>query len=862
MDMFDFSNINIIPEKAIDKNGEFVTPKDWQEVPAFAFSNLQNLKKVVITDLVTRVNYNAFYNCGRLLNVEFGNNLTELCDGAFYGCNALDNVTLPNNLRVIGSQAFDGCKSLKNVVFNNSLKSIKTFAFTNSSITRAHLPESLEHIDDGAFCTCFNLEEVVIPKKIDYLGEDTFYMCGSLKDVYLPSKMYSIGDRCFASCYMLSNIYLPDEIKELGAGTFASCLSLKNIDLPNGLQKIGSGCFNECSLKSITLPKNLTELGIGVFANNNKLKSVNINSSLTYLPYICFMNCKSLTSITIPQNIKEIKESCFLGCKSLQKVELCEGVEKIHTMAFGGCENLKEINLPNSVEYVGEDAFCGCKKLNKITLSQNVDFKAKLPFSPAYISVLNNKFVITKQKQKNAFKCYDECVGLLLLKFNNKENLLQEFKNDTIKKLYSSMHLILPKLKFEEFFKTKNLKFYSRLYDACNLAKLNDKEFTQVIKFLYNLGAFSPKQSVCVTSKSGTKMVDVFPAQKVCEYFINLNYNFKDLLDDDALKTLLPNGYKPEYTDFVLSGNNLQDLITTHKTKKDNFFAKCYNEFEEVQKTNTSNKGSQRQLKPTVKKFADYFTTCKFEGVNQETLNIALAISPYFSKQETFESAKSVMQEFKETSAPKSLINLDKYKNIDQLASQVVSTATQILGKVKETIDDFSYEWLYKDDERNLILGKFCDCCSHLEGQGYGIMRAGVVHSDVQNMVIKNKDGEIVAKATLYVNPKGHYGVFNTVSVKEKFKTSANQIHQKFIEGANFFANAYNAENPNAQIQILTVGMNLNGIEKTIKLKNKKSKELYKSLNYGAFGESGKRYRGDSDDLQYVVWESEDGKCK
>ena len=62
-----------------------------------------------------------------------------------------------------------------------------------------------------------------------------------------------------------------------------------------------------------------------------------------------------------------------------------------------------------------------------------------------------------------------------------------------------------------------------------------------------------------------------------------------------------------------------------------------------------------------------------------------------------------------------------------------------INGTLNEVANDkFTYEFLSKYDPRNFTLGKYCSCCAHLEGVGYGIMRASILHPDCQNLVIKN----------------------------------------------------------------------------------------------------------------------------
>ena len=79
----------------------------------------------------------------------------------------------------------------------------------------------------------------------------------------------------------------------------------------------------------------------------------------------------------------------------------------------------------------------------------------------------------------------------------------------------------------------------------------------------------------------------------------------------------------------------------------------------------------------------------------------------------------------------------------------------------------FTYEFLSKQDALNYVLGKYCSCCSHLEGVGYSVMRASILHPDCQNLIIRNDKGQVVAKSTLYINRKERYGVFNNIEINE-----------------------------------------------------------------------------------------------
>ena len=145
----------------------------------------------------------------------------------------------------------------------------------------------------------------------------------------------------------------------------------------------------------------------------------------------------------------------------------------------------------------------------------------------------------------------------------------------------------------------------------------------------------------------------------------------------------------------------------------------------------------------------------------------------------------------------------------------------------------YTFEWLKKSDPVNFILGKLCTCCAHLQGFGYGIMKASIVHPDVQNLVIRNERGDIIAKSTLYINRDQGYGVFNNVEVNDRIPDEDKKIiYAKYKKAVRMFAEQYNKENPQKPLLQINVGMNANDLEALIRKHNKRSSEILKAIDY------------------------------
>ena len=356
-------------------------------------------------------------------------------------------------------------------------------------------------------------------------------------------------------------------------------------------------------------------------------------------------------------------------------------------------------------------------------------------------------------------------------------------------------------------------------------------------------------------------------AQKVSEFIQSKLeggkwlYNFSNLLANTCL-----DGFKREFTDFFME--NFEKLLVIESNNK-NFISRCYNEFEDVQKTNTNNHGSQRQLKATVEKFINYFDENKFAGITDETREIANTISQFFNNQSDFDNAVSIFNEWKKSNTHEHILKTplsekEVFANIDNMAQECQEIIKDTLGTLVPVTDrQFTFEWLAKNDPQNFILGKFCSCCAHLEGAGYGIMRASIIHPNVQNLVIRNSHGDIVAKSTLYVNPKEGYGVFNNVEVNNNVDyKKIPEIYKKYILGIRMFAQQYNKEHPNEPLKQINVGMNMNDLGNNIRQNNTRSIQILDAIDFSKFGDHGLVYGGDSSDEQYIVWSADEEKNK
>ena len=267
----------------------------------------------------------------------------------------------------------------------------------------------------------------------------------------------------------------------------------------------------------------------------------------------------------------------------------------------------------------------------------------------------------------------------------------------------------------------------------------------------------------------------------------------------------------------------------------------------------------------------EYLSSARFNNVNSFNKDIAETISLYTKRQESFDYATEIREEYlslKEDNKINDHLLKEELKEKD-IFQQIDEEREKTLNNTKETLiilnelanKRFTYEFLSKYDPKNFVLGKYCSCCAHLEGAGHGIMKASILHPDCQNLVIKDYKGKIIAKSTLYINRSQGYGVFNNVEIDHRFigdKNAMKMIHDKYIEAVSAFATEYNKKNPAKPLTQINVGMGLNDLTELLKKHEKKSSTILKGINFSQFG----GYNGDWQNEQYIVWENNKNKKK
>ena len=183
------------------------------------------ITKVVISDSVKSIGYNAFRGCANLNSVIWGNGLESIGSSAFCDCTKLSSVTFPLGLETIGNGAFNNCASLSEIVINSK----KITSLFEGYIGDTGIFEKAGKYSDG-ITVRFGNSVIAIPSELFYEYHSNDYP--RVKKVIISKSVTSIGARAFVSCKDLSDVYYSgSEIdwKQIKIGTGNTPLLSANI---------------------------------------------------------------------------------------------------------------------------------------------------------------------------------------------------------------------------------------------------------------------------------------------------------------------------------------------------------------------------------------------------------------------------------------------------------------------------------------------------------------------------------------------------------------------------------------------------------------------------------------------------------
>ncbi len=211
------------------------------------------------------------------------------------------------------------------------------------------LPDTIQVIEQYAFCKCDTLEEIHIPSSVETIKTEAFYGCQNLKKIHFTEGLLEIHHRAFWFCNSLTKVIFPKSLKMIGSRAFECCGKLLSVQLKNEGTFVDEYAFHETpywheTLKTAFLCSPRNYKGVPP-------KELRLPEGVTHIDIWSYAG-SGIESAYLPNSLRTIGMSAFKDCKSLKEISLTPNVYCNYKMPLGA----------------GDGIFAGCTKLEQVTI--------------------------------------------------------------------------------------------------------------------------------------------------------------------------------------------------------------------------------------------------------------------------------------------------------------------------------------------------------------------------------------------------------------------------------------------------------------------------------------------------------------
>lgn len=297
------------------------------------------------------------------VSVVFGDCCKTISSGACSGWTYLTSVTISDNVTSLGAQSFYDTPRISHLKIGSGITQINQYyTFSNTGRSGSTKPDLNLSANVGlnvgksntAFYECY-FNNVIFPNNCT-LGTSSFINC-------------SASTLSFGSGTIISD---GNDWPSITAA-FRDC-NISNIDL-NGVTQIGRFAFyNLSGCTSITIPPSVTTFNRNAFSGVSGLNSVTINyASDATLEYNQFYGVP-ITSLTIGSHPTAIGQTMFQQCTKLTNIVIPSNISSIGNSAFYNCSGLTSITVHSATPpTLGSSVFDGTNNCPIYVPSGSVD---------------------------------------------------------------------------------------------------------------------------------------------------------------------------------------------------------------------------------------------------------------------------------------------------------------------------------------------------------------------------------------------------------------------------------------------------------------------------------------------------------
>ncbi len=197
---------------------DYTVPDGVLEIDFYAFQNAK-LIGITLSDSVTRIERDAFWNCEGLKRVTLGKGIKTLGKQLFYGCYNLERFEVhPENPYF--------CNDENGLLWNADMTVLLQCPKTIEG--EFTIPDCAKTIGESAFICCDLITGIDL-NNVKKIESDAFAYCAGLTEIEIPDGVSQIPERCFSSCTSLNKIILPATISKVAHMAFDGCVSLEGV---------------------------------------------------------------------------------------------------------------------------------------------------------------------------------------------------------------------------------------------------------------------------------------------------------------------------------------------------------------------------------------------------------------------------------------------------------------------------------------------------------------------------------------------------------------------------------------------------------------------------------------------------------
>ena len=271
------------------------------------------------------------------------------------------------------------------------------------------------------------------------------------------------------------------------------------------------------------------------------------------------------------------------------------------------------------------------------------------------------------------------------------------------------------------------------------------------------------------------------------------------------------------------------ELLIDLEDEYPGIFSRVMLNFEAAKK---SRKDLNEKGKPTILPWEDalkkFYIKTKYEGVTSKNVDLATLFSGKGLSQEFFDKATELRGSAQAAGVPDHILGkhlkerpsiLESMEHIKDKTAEEIENGRQMIESMYE--QEFSYDWISKNDKDNFILWFYTNCCGTLISEDYSgdIARSGITVENIQSIAVRDSEDQIVSKGTVYINRERGYGVINSFELEEQYREDDEKktlMFQAYERGMEAFIKEYDSQNPDNPLKQINVGIRYNRLQEFV----------------------------------------------